>query len=156
MGACIMPEFARALHVGLTVRDMYRSADWYMHVLGFQLVREFKGPPEEPGIPRILLLHPGSGFLIGLFRHPERSGDAFSPFRTGLDHLAFEVEHEEDLEAWIAHFDALGVEHSPIRDLSHSSFVSFEDPDGIQFEVWFTRVPHKPREAPWISGGSNG
>lgn len=150
----VMPEFVRALHVGLTVRDMYQSAAWYMRVLGFRFVREFKGPPEEPGSPRILLLHPDSGFLIGLVHHPARSGDAFSPFRTGLDHLALEVAREVDLEAWIAHFDALGVEHSPIRDLRHSSFVSFEDPDGIQFELWFTRVPHVPRENASISGRS--
>lgn len=150
-----MPEFVRALHVGLTVRDMRRSADWYTRVLGFQFVREFKGPPEEPGIPRILLLHPGSGFLVGLFHHPQRSGDPFSPFRTGLDHLAFEAAHEEDLEAWIAHFDALGVEHSPIRDLGHSAFVSIEDPDGIQFEMWFTRVPHTAGEASRINWRSH-
>jgi catechol 2,3-dioxygenase-like lactoylglutathione lyase family enzyme len=143
-----MPEFTRALHVGLTVRDMHQSADWYMRVLGFRFVKEFKGPPEEQGSPRILLLHPQSGFLVGLVNHPHRSADAFSPLRTGLDHLGLEVAHEVDLATWIAHFDALGVEHSPIRDLGHSAFVSLEDPDGIQFEMWFTRVSHMPSATP--------
>ena len=78
-----------------------------------------------------------------------------SAFRTGLDHLAFEAAHEEDLEAWIAHFDALGVEHSPIRDLGHSAFVSIEDPDGIQFEMWFTRVPHTAGETSRINWRSH-
>jgi len=151
----MMPDFARALHVGLTVRDMYRSADWYMRVLGFQFVKEFKGSPEDSGSPRILLFHPGSRFLVGLVTHRQRSGDTFSPFRTGLDHLAFEVALEPELEAWIQHFDALEVAHSPIRDLGHSAFVSIEDPDGIQFEIWFTRVPHKPGATTPISGRSN-
>jgi glyoxylase I family protein len=108
-----MPGFERVLHAGLTVRDMRASAAWYRRVLGFQFVKEFKGEPDEPGIPRILLLHPGSGFLVGLFNHPGRSGDSFSPLRTGLDHLALEVKDEGDLELWIVHLDECGVEHSP-------------------------------------------
>jgi hypothetical protein len=35
-----------------------------------------------------------------------------------------------------------------VRDLGHARFVSFEDPDGIQFELWLTLVPHTPRPAP--------
>ncbi len=138
-----MPSFGRLLHAGLTVRDMRASAAWYMRVLGFRFVKEFRFAPGEAGIPRILLLHPDSGFLVGLYNHEQRSGDAFSPFRTGLDHLALAVGSEAELAKWMAHFDAQGVEHSPVRDLGHSAFVSFEDPDGIQYEVWFTRTPHE-------------
>ena len=32
--------------------------------------------------------------------------------------------------------DELGVPHSPVRVLDLGRFVSFEDPDGIQFELW--------------------
>jgi glyoxylase I family protein len=83
---------------------------------------------------------------VGLYQHLQRSGDSFSPLRTGLDHLAFEVTDESELEAWRAYLDEAGFEHSPVRDIGHSAFVSFEDPDGIQFGVWFTRVPHRARE----------
>ncbi len=137
-----MPTFTRLLHAGLTVRDYRASAAWYMRVLGFHFVREFRFAPGEQGIPRILLLHPDSGYLVGLYNHENRSDDAFSPFRTGLDHLAFEVHSEAELAEWMAHFDAEGVAHSPVRDLGHSAFVSFEDPDGIQYEVWYTRTRH--------------
>ncbi|MGH3769524.1 MAG: hypothetical protein ACRDS0_24130 [Pseudonocardiaceae bacterium] len=44
--------------------------------------------------------------------------------------------------AWARHLDALGVQRSPVRELGHSSFVSLEDPDGIQIEIWLTIVPH--------------
>ncbi len=138
-----MATFTRALHVGLTVRDMDTSAQWYQRVLGFALVKRFSRPPAEPGIERTLLLHEPSGFLVGLYNHDERSGDRFSPFRTGLDHLALEVADDHELDEWIDHLDREGVEHSPIRDLGHSRFVSIEDPDGIQIELWLTLVPHR-------------
>ena len=61
-----MPSFSRALHMALTVRDMRASAGWYQRVLGFEFVREFQVAPGDAGIPRILLLHQHSGFLLGL------------------------------------------------------------------------------------------
>src|SRR5690348_10744531 len=103
-----MLDVGRPLHIALTVRDMRRSADWYMHVLGFQFVKEF-GP--EEGIPRILLLHPGSGFLLGLVNHQDRTGAPFDHRHTGLDHLAFEVADENELKAWLAHLDEHSVAH---------------------------------------------
>src|SRR5262249_15314511 len=107
------PSFERALHVGLTVRDMHVSAEWYERVLGFEFVKEFEVPPGEAGMPRILMLHPAGGFLVGLCCPRDRSGDEFTPLRTGLDHVAFEVRDAEDLDRWIDHLDSLGVAHSP-------------------------------------------
>jgi catechol 2,3-dioxygenase-like lactoylglutathione lyase family enzyme len=123
--------------VGLTVRDLDGSAEWYERVL--------EAPPDDEGIPpALLLLHPDSGFLVALCGHRDRSGDRFSPHRTGLDHIALEVSDEDQLARWIAELDALGVEHSPVRDLGHSRFVSLEDPDGIQLELWLTITPPRP------------
>lgn len=139
-----MPTFLRALHMALTVRDMRVSAEWYERVLGFDFVREFQVAPGDPGIPRILLLHQRSGFLLGLCDHAGRTGDSFDPLRTGLDHVAFEVADRAELDSWVAHLDQLGVGHSPVRELGHSSFVSVEDPDGIQIELWLTITPHTP------------
>ena len=139
-----MASFDRALHVGLTVRDMDASAEWYERVLGFRLVKRFGIQPGEAGIPRVLMLHQHSGFLVGLYNHPDRSGDSFVPTRTALDHIALDVGDEAQLREWTGELDALGVPHSPIRDLGHSRFVSLEDPDGIQLELWVTLVPHRP------------
>jgi glyoxylase I family protein len=132
-----MPSFRRVLHMGLAVRDRQISAEWYERVLGFQFVKEF-----EVGIPRILLLHPDSGFLVGLYNHPEASADVFSPLRTGLDHFALDVGDQDQLDAWARHLDARGIQHSPVRELGHSSFISLQDPDGIQIEIWLTITPH--------------
>jgi glyoxylase I family protein len=139
-----MPIFLRALHLALTVRDMRISAEWYERVLGFDFVREFQVAPGDGGIPRILLLHQHSGFLLGLCEHPVRTGDSFDPLRTGLDHVAFEVADRCELDSWMTHLDQLGITHSPVRELGHSSFVSLQDPDGIQIELWLTITPHRP------------
>jgi len=139
----VIPRFSRALHVALTVRDMRVSAGWYERVLGFGFVKEFQVAPGTAGIPRILLLHQQSGFLLGLCDHPGRAGDAFDPLRIGLDHIAFEVADRAELTSWMAHLDELGVGHSPVRELGHSSFVSLEDPDGVQIELWLTITPHR-------------
>lgn len=136
-----MPSFTHVQHVALAVRDREVSAEWYERVLGFRFVRR-----PDTGIPRILLIEPNSQFVLSLCNHPDGSGDRFSPRRTGLDHLAFAVEDEHALTAWMAHLDELGVDHSPIRDLGNAKFVSFEDPDGIQLELWLIVVPHNPVE----------
>jgi glyoxylase I family protein len=134
-------SFTHAQHVGLTVTDREKSAAWYQRVLGFRLVKRF-----DTGIPRILMVHPDSGFLIGVYNHPDGSGDRFSPQRTGLDHIALAVEDDHALVVWSARLDDLGVEHSPIRDLGHAKFLSLEDPDGIQIELWVTLIPHHPAD----------
>jgi glyoxylase I family protein len=64
--------------------------------------------------------------------------------RTGLDHIAFEVADRAELTSWIAHLDELGVAHSPVRELGYSCFVSLEDPDRVQIELWLTITPHSP------------
>jgi glyoxylase I family protein len=123
------------------------SADWYERVLGFDFVREFEVAPGAAGIRRILLLHQHSGFLLGLCDHAGRTGDSFDPLRTGLDHVAFNMAGRAELDSWIAHLDRLGVAHSPVRELGHASFVSLEDSDGIQIELWLTITPHSPARA---------
>jgi glyoxylase I family protein len=140
-----VPTFGCVHHWGLTVRDLDVSAEWYERVLGFQFIRRLEAPPDAEGIPpALLLLHPDSGFLVALCGHRDRSGDRFSPRRTGLDHIALEISDEDQLAHWIGELDALGVEHSPIRDLGHSRFVPLEDPDGIQLELWLTITPPRP------------
>ena len=76
-----------------------------------------------------------------LCEYRTRSGDAFDPFRTGLDHLALEVSSREELEDWMAHLEQLGVPYSPIKELGHASYVCIEDPDGIPIELWHAVSP---------------
>jgi catechol 2,3-dioxygenase-like lactoylglutathione lyase family enzyme len=138
-----IPTFDSPHHLALTVRDRAASAQWYREVLGFRFVREF-----ETGIPRILQVHVESGFFISLYDHPDRSGDHFDPRRTGLDHLALAVPSDGRLSEWIDHLDTIGIEHSSVHDLGHARFISLEDPDGIQIELWYQILPFHPADDP--------
>ncbi len=129
-----MPSIHGASHVALTVPDMEASAEWYQQVFGWQVLRRYDA--DEAGTPRILLLDPSSFFVVGLCQPEDGSAGDFDHRRTGLDHFAFKVADERELDHWIAHLDELGVAHSPIRVLDLGRFVSFDDPDGIQFELW--------------------
>ncbi len=134
-----LPSSRGASHVGMTVRDMDASALWYQRVFGWIVLRRFS--EGEAGSPRIILYDPGSGFAYGLCQPHDRSGDSFDYRRTGLDHFALSVADNDELERWIAHLDALGVTHSPVRELELGRFISLEDPDGIQLELWVTASP---------------
>ena len=136
-----MPTFSGPHHVALSATERHASAQWYRDVLGFEFVKEF-----DTGIPRVLQMHVGSGFFVSHYDHPDRSHDRFDPRRTGLDHIALAVNDDADLADWVDHLDSIGVQHSPIRDLGHARFVSLEDPDGIQIELWRTIVAFSPAQ----------
>ena len=132
-----MPTILGVSHVALTVRDMEKSAEWYQRVFGWiELGRLVDG---EGIPPRILLFDASSLLAVGLSQPEGGSADDFDYKRTGLDHLAFGLSDEEELTRWAAHLDELGVAHSPVRELDLGKFVSFEDPDGIQLELWVNR-----------------
>jgi glyoxylase I family protein len=129
-----VPSIQGASHIALTVRDMEASAAWYQRLLGWQVLRRYTG--DEAGTPRVLLIDPSTYFVVGLCQPMTGSSSTFDHRQTGLDHFAFKVADEAELDRWITHLEELGIPHSPVRVLDLGRFVSFEDPDGIQFELW--------------------
>jgi catechol 2,3-dioxygenase-like lactoylglutathione lyase family enzyme len=127
------PIFLRVMFVGLSVTDARRSGDWYRRVLGMETERLNVGGRDAPtGWDEVLLVHPGSGLRIGLLQHPTNDGSRFSEFRTGLDHVEFEVGSMRELAAWRQHLDELGIAYSGARP----HVVTFRDPDNIQLEFF--------------------
>ena len=128
------PAIQGASHVAFTVRDMEASAQWYQRVFGWQILRRYGAG--EAGSPRILLLDRSTLFVLGLCQPEDGEGVAFDPRRTGLDHLALKIADGAELDRWATHLDELDITHSPVRVLDLGRFISFEDPDGIQLELW--------------------
>jgi catechol 2,3-dioxygenase-like lactoylglutathione lyase family enzyme len=59
--------------------------------------------------------------------------------RAGIDHLAIGCRTRDDLDAWIAHLDALEVPHAKVTEAPHAHLVACHDPDGIAVEFyWLT------------------
>ena len=130
-----MPSVTGASHLALTVRDLEASAAWYQRVFGWTVLRRLSA--EEAGTARVLLLDPQSFFVIGLCQPEDGEGGRFDYRTTGLDHFAFGVADDDALASWAAHLEQEGVPASPVREVPGlGRFISIEDPDGIQFELW--------------------
>jgi catechol 2,3-dioxygenase-like lactoylglutathione lyase family enzyme/effector-binding domain-containing protein len=129
-------------HFSATVTDIEASVAWYQRLFGMARVPvTFPHYEREETGYAVLLL--GSGVAIGLHANLANDGDAFDECRTGLDHVSFGVASRDELAAWVARLDEIGIEHTGIRD-EHEPFpystVVFRDPDNIQLElIWSLR-----------------
>ena len=134
------PGITAIHHFSVTVTDLEASLAWYQ-----RLLRADRVPMKFPHYEREdtgygeLLVEPRSGVVIGLHTNTANDGELFDEARTGLDHVALNVATREDLEAWTAWLDKLGIKHSGIRDgVEPFAFatVVFRDPDNIQLELF--------------------
>ena len=136
-----LPPLTGFHHVGLTVRDVEASEAWYARVLGFQ--RVFVEPHNGGTGYCVVMIRPGTTLDIGLDHHDGNAGEAFGEQRTGLDHLSIAVERREDLDAWAAHLDRVGVAHGEIAQREYGQIacatLCFRDPDNIQLELIWAR-----------------
>ena len=133
-----MPSITGIAHVELTVSNLNTSVAWYVRLLDATEV--FRSVDARERIVAAALREPRSGLVIALTQHDDPLGGRFNPRRVGLDHLAFGVPSEGDLEDWAIRFDALGLNHSPIRDYGYGLAVTLPDPDGIALEFFYARV----------------
>jgi glyoxylase I family protein len=125
-------------HLGFTVRDVERSADWYVEVLGFRRDGGYTAP--DGARRKVFLRHDGLDARLGLTQHRDGAGDPFDETRVGLDHLAFTVADRAALDDWAARLDAAGVVHSavaPANSIPGAAVLVFRDPDHIQLEFFY-------------------
>lgn len=135
-----MPAITGRLEITLSVRDPARSAAWYSRLLGMR--QTYDHTSDDGRMRYICLLEPRSEFVLCLVGHAANSGEEFSEFRTGLDHLEFVVARREDLVEWANRLDEMGVSHSGVKefDYTRNAMLTFRDPDNIQLE-FFWRAP---------------
>jgi glyoxylase I family protein len=127
-----VPPDAWLHHVALTVTDLERSTAWYGNLLGSPEVLTRDGATWR----RVLLRAPT--LLLSLTTHDgTEPDDRFDERRVGIDHLAIGCRERADLDAWVAHLDALGVRHGPITEAPHAHLVACHDPDGIAVEFYW-------------------
>jgi catechol 2,3-dioxygenase-like lactoylglutathione lyase family enzyme len=133
-GRSVLPDFRGWGHIELTVRDAEASAAWYQRVLGFVPRGDHRS-----GKARTIVLEHRSGVVLGFWQHDEEpTTDVFDEYRTGLDHLSFQVSTRGEIDEWATHFESLGVRHSPPVDVGpHGVVLTFRDPDNIQLEIYW-------------------
>lgn len=132
-----MPTISGVSHIDLTVTDLAASERWYAQL--FDAVRVLEGRNDDHHFQSRYLLEPNSLLLIGLVQHDETAAPTFDEHRVGLDHLAFNVDDREGLDAWMTRLDDLGIDH----DLNEGELwdvVVVRDPDNIQLEFFLMKA----------------
>lgn len=133
-----MPSITGISHVDLSVTDIEASHEWYRELFG--AVPLFGGRNDAHHLEVRYLMEPTSGVIIGLEQHDANQGSPFDEQRVGLDHLAFNVASREELEAWLARLDELGIAHSGITEEEPWDVLVFRDPDNIQLELFLLKA----------------
>jgi len=118
-------------HIELTVSNLEKSREFYSKLPGLKAVAT------HPGFVMFFCRN----FYLGLTDHKEKSSkDKFDEFRTGLDHISFEVSSKVDLDEVVELFDRERIEHGKIEKLSNDVLVlAFRDPDNIQLELAYKK-----------------
>jgi catechol 2,3-dioxygenase-like lactoylglutathione lyase family enzyme len=114
-------------HVALSVRDIERSAQWYIDVLGFEKRHE----GVWHGIPTFI----GRGSTaIALFPvREDESQTQTRPGKSGMLHLAFRADASNFASAQ-NELKGRGIKFEfEDHEISHSIY--FRDPDGHQLEI---------------------
>jgi glyoxylase I family protein len=128
-----MPRFSDVSHISYSVSDAEQTAGWWQAVFG---LRELVRLDHEEGWHGILL-ELTETIAIEFQQHDANRGENFDPVRTGFDHMGLAVDSRDDLVEWQAHFENLGVVHTPVADREYGSVLTFKDPDRIQFELFY-------------------
>jgi catechol 2,3-dioxygenase-like lactoylglutathione lyase family enzyme len=118
-------------HVKLPVSDLARSREWYERVLGYTVMLEF---PDDNGVVRgVGGRVPGTDVLVGLRQNAQAAAG-----NAGFDPVGFAIADRAAAEAWVAHFDTVGVRHSEIRNATFGWVVDVYDPDGLTIRLYST------------------
>jgi glyoxylase I family protein len=119
-------------HVAIICSNYQRSKDFYVKLLGMQVLAE-NYRAERQSFKLDLALPDGS--QVELFSFPDAPPRPSYPEAQGLRHLAFNVE---DIEQTTLRLQELGiiVESIRIDEYTGKKFTFFNDPDGLPLELY--------------------
>jgi catechol 2,3-dioxygenase-like lactoylglutathione lyase family enzyme len=135
---------ARIGHIGVAVRDLDRTVDFYRRYVGLRLTERFDYPEDEVGhgvhvtagafVRCDATHHCISFFALKDGREPEDEGHAY-----GLHHIAFEMRTPSDLLAIYGKFKGAGIPIVNARRGGPGNQPRFyaRDPDGNLLEFYW-------------------
>jgi catechol 2,3-dioxygenase-like lactoylglutathione lyase family enzyme len=130
-------------HLALTVTDLARSIAFYDKVLGFMGYQRVEVPEQTQRLMKTpLVAWAGSNNSITM--RPARGPNASRPHdrnSPGLNHLAFNAAHREDVDRMHSLLKEIGAEilDAPAEYPYFPGYyaVYFSDPDGLKIEFVF-------------------
>ena len=136
-------------HVALSVRDIERSVQWYIDVLGFE--KRHQGMWD--GVPTFI----GKGNTALALFPVRQTENQMAPCRAAITmlHLAFRTKRADFLKAQ-KELEQRGIKfHFQDHEISHSIY--FRDPDGHELEITTYelkgRAPSRSRRVPTEAQG---
>ncbi|MCJ2127006.1 VOC family protein [Methylobacterium sp. J-077] len=138
-------------HLKFPVVDLGRSLAFYERILGARRVGAWDHVRADGSVYAVILKVPGLGAHLELRLNPVQAER-----QAGFDPVTLAVRDRAELEGWIAHLAAAGIDHSPILVSIQAWLVVFADPDGRRLRL-YTRESHGPElppdaTSPWIAG----
>lgn len=129
-------------HAAIIVSDYPAAKRFYTEILGLCIVAE-NYRSQRQSYKLDLALPDGS--QLELFSFPGAPKRPSYPEACGLRHLAFEVD---DVPAWKARLESLGIVVEPIRvdEFTTRRFTFFADPDGLPLELYEAATSGNERE----------
>jgi catechol-2,3-dioxygenase len=138
-------------HLKIPVRDLKKTMDFYIQVLGYSHVPEYdhRTPPPENRLFAVILSHPGFPFTLEL-----RHNVAAAEKQVGWNPICYTTKTRKDLDEWAEKLDALQTHRSQVLTGFKGWCLMFEDPDGKKVSLyteesheWTTEVS---RDAYWV------
>lgn len=124
--------FNRLHHIAIICSDYEKSKNFYVTVLGLEIVKETYRKARKSYKLDLAL---NGNYIIELFSFPNPPKRISRPEAQGLRHLAFEVIN---MEQAISYLSSKGVQTEPIRidELTGKKFTFFNDPDELPLELY--------------------
>jgi glyoxylase I family protein len=127
LGTLERPAITGVSHIEFHVSDLDASMAWYATVVGLMQVQA--GPGR-----RAQFAPESNAFRLGFTETDP------AEVHEGFGHLAIALESMDVLTGWVEHLDAIGVEHTPIKENPYRPGVfsiDVFDPDGHEIELIF-------------------
>ena len=124
-------NFSTIHHIAIIVSDYQAAKDFYVHRLGFEVIREnYRAERRDWKLD----LRINADTELEIFAEENPPKRVSRPEACGLRHLAFRVEN---VEAEVKALAERGIECEPIRTDAYTGkkMTFFFDPDGLPLEI---------------------
>lgn len=119
-------------HIAIICSDYERSKDFYINILGLELIREIYREQRQSHKADLTL---NGKYVIELFSFPHPPKRLSRPEGTGLRHLAFEVENIEETVRALLEKNII-AEAVRIDETTGKKFTFIADPDDLPVEFY--------------------